>query len=74
MLSDNEVSCQIAGPGKLLGLEASNNEDMTDYTNDKHRVYHGRILAYIQATGQGDIKIRFSSPWLKGTELTVKAK
>lgn len=75
MFSDNEVTCQIQGPAKLLGLEASNNEDMSDYTDNKHRVFHGKILAYIQATGQqGEIKIRFSSPWLKAVNTTIIAK
>jgi hypothetical protein len=30
MLSDDEVTCQVEGPAKLLGLEASNNKDMSD--------------------------------------------
>lgn len=75
MFSDNEVTCQIQGPAKLLGLEASNNEDMSDYTDNKHRVFHGKILAYIQATGQqGEIKIRFTSPWFKAVNTTIIAK
>ena len=75
MFSDNEVTCQIQGPAKLLGLEASNNEDMSDYTDNKHRVFHGKILAYIQATGQqGEIKIRFTSPWLKAVNTTIITK
>lgn len=66
MLSDNEVTCRIAGPGRLLGLEASNNSDMTDYTDNVHRVFHGRILAYIELTGEpGEIQIQFTSPWLQ---------
>ncbi len=73
MLSDNEITCQIIGVGKLLGMEASNNSDMGDYTDNTHRVFHGRILAYIQANGEiGDIKVRFTSPWLKSTEITIK--
>ena len=72
MLSDNEVTCRIMGPGRLLGLEASNNNDMTDYTDNKHRVFHGRIIAYIQADGrEGDIKVGFTSPWLKQTEVKI---
>lgn len=75
MLSDNEVTCRISGPAKLLGLEASNNSDMTDYTDNIHRVFHGRILAYVQATGeQGEIKIGFTSPWLKPAEITLNAE
>lgn len=72
MLADNEVTCTIEGPAKLLGLEASNNQDMTDYTDNVHRVFHGKILAYIEATGEkGTAKIKFSSPWLKSTEAII---
>lgn len=75
MLSDNEVTCLIDGPAKLLGLEASNNTDMSDYTDNKHRVFHGHILAYIQAKGEhGEIKIKFTSPWLKEAEFTISVK
>lgn len=75
MLSDNEVTCCISGPAKLLGLEASNNTDMSDYTDNAHRVFHGRILAYVQATGEaGEIKVSFTSPWLESAEITVKAE
>ena len=75
MLSDNEVTCHISGPAKLLGLEASNNTDMSDYTDNRHRVYHGRILAYMQATGEeGEIKISFTSPWLEPAEVTLYAE
>lgn len=72
MLSDNEVTCLIDGPAKLLGLEAGNNSDMSDYTDNKHRVFHGHILAYVQTTGkEGEIKIRFNSPWLKSAECII---
>jgi len=75
MLSDNEITCQIVGPAKLLGLEASNNTDMSDYTDNKHRVFNGRLLAYIQSDGiEGEVKVRFSSPWLQSAELTIKIK
>lgn len=75
LLSDNDVTCHIAGPAKLLGMEASNNEDMTDYTDNSHRVYHGRILTYVQATGEaGAINIKFTSPWLKSIETIISAE
>ncbi|SHG38282.1 sugar-binding domain-containing protein [Dysgonomonas macrotermitis] len=75
MLSDNEITCRIAGPARLLGMEASNNEDMSDYTDNAHRVYHGRILTYIKSTGkEGQIKVRFSSPWLKPVETVIDVK
>ena len=74
-LADNEVTCRVSGPAKLLGLEASNNSDMSDYTDNRHRVFHGRILAYVQATGEeGEIKINFTSPWLEPAEVILLAE
>jgi len=75
MLSDDEITCHIQGPAKLSGLEASNNQDMSDYTDNKQRVHHGRILAYIQATNQrGEIKLLFAANWLKPAELTIRVR
>ena len=75
MLSDNEVTCTINGPGVLLGLEAGNNSDMTDYTDNVQRVFHGHIAAYIQATGEAQpIKVTFTSQWLKPVEVTINVK
>ncbi|WP_431241984.1 DUF4982 domain-containing protein [Flavobacterium sp. P21] len=75
MLSDNEVTCTISGPGTLLGLEAGNNSDMTDYTDNIQRVFHGHIAAYIQANGEAQpIKVTFTSQWLKPVEVTINVK
>ncbi|SFD54229.1 sugar-binding domain-containing protein [Flavobacterium phragmitis] len=76
MLSDNEVTCTIVGPGTLLGLEAGNNSDMTDYTDNVQRVFHGHIAAYIQAKGDSTepIKVKFTSQWLKPVEVTINVK
>lgn len=66
MLSDEEVTCQILGNARLLGLEASNNSDMSDYTDNKHRVFHGRMIAYIKAgEARGEVQVRFSANWLE---------
>lgn len=74
-LGDNDVTCQIEGPARLLGLEGSNNGDMSDYTDNHHRAFHGRLLAYIQTTGEkGEIRVKLTSPLLKGTEVILKAE
>ncbi len=74
-ISDNEVTCHLAGTGRLLGLEASNNSDMGDYTDNVQRVFQGHLLAYIQATGKGgEINVKFTSPWLKPAQATIVTK
>jgi beta-galactosidase len=72
ILSEDELRCTIDGPAKLLGLEASNNSDMGNYSDNVQRVYHGQLIAYIQATGNtGKITVKFTAPWLKGATVTV---
>lgn len=74
-LADNEISCTIDGPARLLGLEGANNSDMSDYTDNKHRAYHGTLMAYIQTTGEaGKITLKFTSPLLKGATVVVDAE
>jgi beta-galactosidase len=76
MLSDNEVTCTVSSSGTLLGLEAGNNTDMGDYTDNVQRVFHGHLVAYIQATGTTNepITVKFTSDWLKSTEVTILVK
>ena len=74
-LGDNEITCTIQGPARLLGLEGCNNSDMSDYTDNRHRAYRGRLLAYIQTTGEpGEITVNFTSPLLKGTKVKLTAE
>lgn len=75
MLSDDEITCTIEGPAKLLGLEASNNTDMGNYRDNMQRTFHGRCLAYVQTTGKaGDVKLIITSPWLKQVEVKLKVE
>jgi len=72
MLADDEVTCTISGPARLLGMESASNTDMTSSRNNSHRVYNGRMLAYLQTTGEpGKIEITFSAPWLNSGKTTL---
>ncbi|WP_370479245.1 sugar-binding domain-containing protein [Tamlana flava] len=74
-LAENEITCRIEGPAKLLGLEAGNNQDMSDYTDNTQAAFRGKILAYIQARGDsGKVKVTFSSPYLKPVEINFETK
>lgn len=71
-LADNEITCWVTG-GKLLGLENSDNADMTDHRDNRQRVYRGKLLAYVRLSEDGSQAIlRFSSPLLKGAQLEIK--
>ena len=71
--ADNMITCMVQGPGRLLGLENSDNTDMTNHRDQRQRVYQGRLLAYVQSTGEeGTIRIHCSSPLLEGATAEVE--
>jgi hypothetical protein len=75
MLADDKVTCTISGPARLLGLESASNTDMTSNRDNSRRAYNGRMLAYLQTTGdQGAIEITFSAPWLTSGKVTLLAE
>ncbi len=72
IISEDEITCTIDGPATLLGLEASNNSDMGNYQDNVQRVYHGRLLAYVQSTGKtGKVSLTFTAPWLKEAKVNI---
>lgn len=72
MVSDDEITCRLTGPGTLLGMEAGNNSDVSDYTDNRHRVFNGRILLYIKPAKTGEeVKVSLTSPWLRPVEVSV---
>jgi hypothetical protein len=70
-ISDNEVTCTVSGPARLLGLESANSRDAGNHTDNVERVHNGQITAYIEEEedGEGKALISFTSPWLKGIEI-----
>ncbi|KAF0095885.1 MAG: glycoside hydrolase [Puniceicoccaceae bacterium 5H] len=75
MDAEPAITCTVEGPGRLLGLEASNNTDMSDYNDNVHRAYHGRILAYVQAKGQpGEVTVRFEAKGLPSQEIRLESR
>ncbi|MCH5690876.1 DUF4982 domain-containing protein [Niabella sp. W65] len=42
-----ELTCTVTG-GTLLGLEAGDNSDMGDYTDNVQKTFRGRLLAYVK--------------------------
>ena len=73
-LADNNIRCDVTGAGRLLGMEGSDNTDMGNYRDNRQRVFNGQLLTYIRTTGEGDIKVKFTSPLLKDAEVTIHSK
>ena len=72
MTSTDEITCTVEGPARLLGLEGSDNADMSDYRDNRQCAHYGRLLAYIQPTGEaGEITARFSARGLSPSKVTL---
>ncbi|WP_053058365.1 sugar-binding domain-containing protein [Pedobacter sp. BMA] len=72
--ADDEITCEIAGNARLLGMEAGDNADKGDYTDNKQRVFHGKMIVYIQSKAKKteEVTVRFSAPWLKPAIVKIK--
>jgi beta-galactosidase len=71
-MSDDEITCTSNGAVKLLGMEAGNSADMGDYTDNRQRVFQGKMMVYVQSLGKkGTAKVTFESPWLKKAEVIL---
>lgn len=74
-LADDAVACTVEGPARLLGLENSDNSDMSAPSDTVRRLHRGRLLAYVETTGEaGDIRVKFAAPHLEGCEITLHAR
>jgi hypothetical protein len=71
----NEITCEISGPARLIGMEDSNPANTEDYKDNKQHAYHGKLLIYIQSTEKaGPVSINLSSPGLAGAKLELTAQ
>ena len=71
--SDNEITCLVMSrEAQLLGMEAGNNTDMGDYTDNRQRVFRGQMIVYIRTDGKSEVKVQFSSPWLQSDTVILK--
>jgi len=71
--ADDEITCEIIGKARLLGMEAGNNADKGDYTDNKQRVFLGKMIVYLQVNGTvgEEVAVRFSAPWLKSAMVKI---
>lgn len=67
-LADNDVTCHVSRDGTLMGMENSDNQDVSDKRDGHERVHMGRLLVYVKDAGS----VTFSSPLLGGCELRLK--
>jgi len=74
--ADNEVTFEVQGEGKLIGVDNGNMADMTaDFKGKVRKASHGMCLAIVQSTGNsGQIRVTATSPGLKSATVTIATR
>ena len=62
----DEISVELSGQARLLGLESGSLSSHESYQANKRNALHGRLLVYIQTTGKpGKVQVNISAKNLK---------
>ena len=70
--AENEITCEVTGPVRILGMEDSNPRNIEYYKDNKQHAFHGKLLIYLQSLDKpGKAVIKLSSPGLKGTTIEL---
>lgn len=70
--ADNEITFEVQGEGKLIGLDNGNPESHEDYKSNQRRGFHGLCLAIVQSSARpGKVRVTAASPGLKPGNLTI---
>ncbi len=73
--ADQEITCTLAGPLRLLGMESGNLRDLQNPLANPVRTHRGTLIAYLQATGHpGKAKATFSAPSLKDAVVEIEIR
>jgi beta-galactosidase len=74
--ADNEVTFEIQGEGKLIGVDDGNMADLaSDFKGKVRKASHGMCLAMVQSTANaGQIRVTATSPGLKPATVTISTK
>ena len=73
--ADNEISFELEGEGRLIGLDSGDPRSHEGYKSNRRRVFHGLALAIVQSTGKpGNIQLTVISPSFKPARAIVATK
>jgi beta-galactosidase len=74
-ITDNDVTFDIQGEGRIIGLDNGNPDSHEDYKGKNTKAFHGLCLAIVQSTGKaGRIQLTVTSPGLKSGSVAIAAK
>ena len=73
--ADNEITFEIQGEGKLIGVDNGDMTDMSDFKGKVRKAFHGMCLAIVQSTARaGQIRVTATSPGLRPANVAVTTK
>ncbi len=55
--TETDIYVQVSGAGELAGIDNGDLSDLTSYTADHRRTYHGNAIVYVRRTGDGPIRV-----------------
>ncbi|MDT3405470.1 sugar-binding domain-containing protein [Mucilaginibacter terrae] len=71
-IAENEILVEVTGNGKLLGLESGSNDSHESYQSNKRRAVRGRLLAFVQLSGNtGQTEVKISAPGLQSKTIIL---
>lgn len=72
-VAQSEITCQIKGAARLVGLESGSNDVRLNYRNKHQRAHRGTLKAYVELTkDSGEVEVVLTSPLLKDKTLVYK--
>jgi beta-galactosidase len=70
-----EISFEISGPAKLLGIGNGDVNSVEDCKSTRHRAFQGRGLAILQTTTTpGDINLKATAPGLDPASIALHSQ
>jgi beta-galactosidase len=70
--ADNEMTFEIEGPGKLIGVDNGDMRSHEDYRAQNQKAFHGLCLAIVKAAAEpGQIRLKALSAGLKPGSATI---
>ena len=72
--ADSEVTFQIEGAGRIIGLDNGNPLSHEDFKGNRRKAFNGLCLAIVQSTARpGQIQLTATSPGLRSGSITITA-
>lgn len=69
-----EVTCEIAGPGHLVGMDSGDLLDLSLYSSPRRKMLAGRLLAAVCGDAPGEITVTFRAEGLREKKVLLKVE